>query len=96
MPHCSEGSNYGATGRNSSDQIGRAGFNRAMAIVAGGVPEKETALPSPIITKDNAIKFYDHQNVLRIETTINNPREFKVLRAIDQNGTSLPAGMYCR
>src|SRR5690349_20888860 len=33
--------------------------------------------------KANAIKFYDHQNVLRIETTINNPREFKVLRAID-------------
>ena len=27
-----DGSNYGATGRNSSDQIGRAGFNRAMAI----------------------------------------------------------------
>ncbi len=36
--------------------------------------------------KANAIKFYDHQNVLRIETTINNPREFKVLRVIDQNG----------
>jgi hypothetical protein len=34
----------------------------------------------------NAIKFYDHQNVLRIETTINNPREFKVLCVIDQNG----------
>jgi ribose transport system substrate-binding protein len=57
-----EGSNYGATGRNSSDQIGRAGFNRAMAILAGGVPEKETALPSPIITKDNAIKFYDESS----------------------------------
>ena len=57
-----EGSNYGATGRNSSDQIGRAGFNRAMAIVAGGSPEKETALPSPIITKDNAVKFYDENS----------------------------------
>ena len=54
-----EGSNYEATGRNSSDQIGRAGFHRAMAILAGGVPEKETALPSPIITRDNAVKFYD-------------------------------------
>ncbi|MBF0182593.1 MAG: hypothetical protein HQM03_21465, partial [Magnetococcales bacterium] len=30
--------------------------------------------------KANAVKFYDHANVLRIETTINNPREFKVLR----------------
>jgi ribose transport system substrate-binding protein len=54
-----EGSNYAVTGRNSSDQIGRAGFNRAMQIVAGGVPEKETALPSPIITRENAVKFYD-------------------------------------
>src|SRR5690348_8222740 len=40
--------------------------------------------------KANAIKFYDHQNVLRIETTINNPREFKVLRAIEQNGGQHP------
>ena len=30
--------------------------------------------------KANGVKFYDHANVLRIETTINNPREFKVLR----------------
>jgi ABC-type sugar transport system substrate-binding protein len=57
-----EGSNYGATGRNSSDQIGRAGFNRAMAIAAGGSPEKETALPSPIITEENAVKFYDENS----------------------------------
>lgn len=31
--------------------------------------------------KANAVKFYDHANVLRIETTINNPREFKILRS---------------
>ena len=31
--------------------------------------------------KANAVKFYDHANVLRVETTINNPREFKVLRS---------------
>jgi hypothetical protein len=30
-----------------------------MQIIAGGAPEKETALPSPIITKENAVKFYD-------------------------------------
>ncbi len=30
--------------------------------------------------KGNAIKLYDHQNVLRIETTINNPQEFRILR----------------
>src|SRR3954453_19406480 len=38
--------------------------------------------------KANAIKLYDHQNVLRID--INNPREFKVLRVIDQNGEKHP------
>src|SRR3954471_24014794 len=40
--------------------------------------------------KANSIKLYDHQNVLRIETTINSPREFKVLRVIDQNGDKQP------
>ena len=57
-----DGSNYGATGLNSSDQIGRAGFNRAMAILAGGVPEKDTALPSPIITVDNVVKYYNEES----------------------------------
>jgi hypothetical protein len=31
--------------------------------------------------KANTVKFYDYANVFRIETTINNPREFKLLRA---------------
>ncbi len=57
------GSNYGATGLNNSDQIGRAGFNRLMAILAGAVPEKETALPSPIITSENVVKFYDENSL---------------------------------
>lgn len=33
--------------------------------------------------KQNSIKWYDPANILRIETTINNPREFKVLRVTD-------------
>jgi hypothetical protein len=32
--------------------------------------------------KRNALKMYDKASVLRIETTINNPREFKVLRVV--------------
>ena len=32
--------------------------------------------------KRNSIKFYDKWSVLRVETTINNPREFKVLRVL--------------
>jgi hypothetical protein len=39
--------------------------------------------------KANAVKFYDHANVFRVETTINNPREFKVLRS-PEGGTDQP------
>lgn len=59
----SEGTNYGATGHNNSDQIGRAGFHRLMAILAGAEAPQKTVLPSPIITKDNAIKFYNPESV---------------------------------
>jgi ribose transport system substrate-binding protein len=58
-----EGTNYAATGLNNSDQIGRAGFHRLMAILAGADAPKETVLPSPIITKDNAVKFYNPDSV---------------------------------
>jgi ribose transport system substrate-binding protein len=51
--------NYGATGLNNSDQIGRAAFNRLMSILGGGVPEKDTYLPSPLITKDNVMRYYN-------------------------------------
>jgi ribose transport system substrate-binding protein len=51
--------NYAATGLNNSDQIGRAAFHRMMGIIAGGTPEKNTYLPSPIITIDNVIKYYN-------------------------------------
>ncbi len=54
------GTNYGATGLNSSDQIGRAGFHRLMAILAGAVPaERDTYLPSPLITIENVARFYN-------------------------------------
>jgi ABC-type sugar transport system substrate-binding protein len=51
--------NYACTGLNNSDQIGRAGFNRLMAILAGANPPKDTYLPSPLITLDNVLKYYD-------------------------------------
>jgi ribose transport system substrate-binding protein len=53
------GTNYAATGLNNSDTIGRAAFHRLMDILAGGTPEKNTYLPSPIITMDNVIKYYN-------------------------------------
>jgi ribose transport system substrate-binding protein len=58
-----EGTNYGATGLNNSDMIGRASFNRLMAILAGAEAPQQTVLPSPIITKENAIKYYDPNSV---------------------------------
>ena len=53
------GTNYACTGLNNSDQIGRTGFNRLMIILAGATPPLDTYLPSPLITIDNVIKFYD-------------------------------------
>jgi ABC-type sugar transport system substrate-binding protein len=58
-----DGSNYAATGQNNSDQIGRAAFNRMIAILAGAQAPVKTVLPSPIITKDNAIQFYNPNSV---------------------------------
>jgi ribose transport system substrate-binding protein len=54
------GTNYAATGLNSSDQIGREGFHRLMAILGGATPvERDTYLPSPLITIDNVMRFYN-------------------------------------
>ena len=55
--------NYACTGLNNSDQIGRAGFYRMMSILAGGTPEKDTYLPSPLITIDNVVKYYDPESL---------------------------------
>jgi ribose transport system substrate-binding protein len=57
------GSNHAATGLNNSDMIGRAGFHRLMAILAGAEAPRETVLPSPIITRDNAVRFYNPEGV---------------------------------
>jgi ribose transport system substrate-binding protein len=54
-----DGTNYACTGKNDSDEIGRAGFHRLMAILAGATPEKDTVLPSPLITIDNACQYYN-------------------------------------
>jgi ribose transport system substrate-binding protein len=52
--------NYAATGLNNSDTIGRAAFHRLMGILAGATPtEKNTFLPSPLINKDNVLRFYN-------------------------------------
>jgi len=54
-----DGTNFAVTGKNDSDEIGRAGFHRLMAILAGAIPEHDTVLPSPCITIDNAARYYN-------------------------------------
>jgi ribose transport system substrate-binding protein len=54
-----DGSNYAVTGKNDADEIGRLGFQRMMDIFAGKQIEKDSVVPSPEITKDNAKQFYD-------------------------------------
>lgn len=54
-----DGTNFAVTGKNDGDEIGRAGFHRLMAILAGAIPEKDTVLPSPVITIDTAARYYN-------------------------------------
>jgi ribose transport system substrate-binding protein len=54
-----DGTNYGVTGLNNSDKIGRMGFHRLVDVLDGKQVEKDTVVPSPQITKDNAEQFYD-------------------------------------
>jgi hypothetical protein len=42
--------------------------------------------------KGNSIKMYDKWSVLRIETTINNPREFKILKTVESKWRWVPMG----
>jgi len=46
-----DGTNYGATGLNNSDKIGRMGLHRLLDILDGKSVEKDTVVPSPEITK---------------------------------------------
>ena len=53
-----DNTNYGATGLNNSDTIGRAALHMMISILAGATPAvRDTFLASPLITIDNVIKF---------------------------------------
>jgi ribose transport system substrate-binding protein len=58
-----DGTNYECTGMNNSDIIGRAGFNRLMAILAGCTAPKKTAIDSPRITHANAERYYNPDSI---------------------------------
>ena len=58
-----DGTNYVVTGLNNADQIGRMGFRRLKDIMDGKEVEKDTVVPSPQITKENAKKYYDPKSI---------------------------------
>lgn len=58
-----EGSNFGATALNDSDQIGRVGFAHLMQLLNGEKLDNITPLPSPLILKEDAEKYYDPNKV---------------------------------
>ncbi|MFE7570430.1 sugar ABC transporter substrate-binding protein [Streptomyces sp. NPDC057539] len=55
----SDGTNYLVTGLNDADQIGSLGLDRTIDILGGKKPEKDTVVPSPRVTKENANEYYD-------------------------------------
>ncbi|TCL62751.1 monosaccharide ABC transporter substrate-binding protein (CUT2 family) [Hydrogenispora ethanolica] len=58
-----DGTNFECTGMNNSDIIGRAGFNRLMAILAGCRAPKKTVVDSPRIIRSNAARYYNPDSV---------------------------------
>ncbi|WP_245703044.1 substrate-binding domain-containing protein [Streptomyces lushanensis] len=54
-----DGTNYLVTGLNDADVIGSLGLDRAVDILDGKKTEKDTVVPSPRVTKENARKYYD-------------------------------------
>lgn len=58
-----DGTNYVVTGLNDSEQIGTEGFDRLIAILNDEEVEKDTVLPSPRITQENAKEHYDPNSI---------------------------------
>jgi ribose transport system substrate-binding protein len=54
-----DGTNYAVTGLNDADVIGSQGLDRAVDILKGAQVEKDTVVPSPRVTKENAAQYYD-------------------------------------
>ena len=52
-----DGTNYMVTGLNDADIIGSLGLDRAVEILGGAKVEKDTVVPSPQVTKENAAKY---------------------------------------
>jgi ribose transport system substrate-binding protein len=54
-----ESGNYAVTGLNNAVEMGNAAYGRLAEILDGKSPEKDTVIPSPMITEDNVAEHYD-------------------------------------
>lgn len=52
-----DGTNYVVTGLNSPNVIGKLALDRTVEVLGGATVEKDTVVPSPQITKDNASQY---------------------------------------
>ncbi|GAA3186956.1 sugar ABC transporter substrate-binding protein [Dactylosporangium siamense] len=52
-----DGTNYVVTGLNSPNVIGKLALDRTVEVLGGAKVEKDTVVPSPQITKDNASQY---------------------------------------
>jgi ribose transport system substrate-binding protein len=58
-----EGGNYAVTGLNNAVEMGNAAYERLSELLDGKKAEKDTVLPSPLITRENVESYYDPDSV---------------------------------
>jgi hypothetical protein len=67
--------------------LGRGGNGRFHGPASGNLKHRQEGVRVKHWVDENSIKMYDKQgSVLRVETTINNPRRFKVRRVVTRKG----------
>jgi hypothetical protein len=72
--------------------LGRGGNGRFEGPASGNLKHRSEGVRVKHWVDENSIKMYDKQgSVLRVETTINNPRRFKVRREVTRNGARTTA-----
>jgi hypothetical protein len=72
--------------------LGRGGNGRFQGPASGNLKYRPEGVRVKYWVDENSIKMYDKQDcVLRVETTINNPRRFKVRRVVTRNGRRISA-----
>jgi hypothetical protein len=77
--------------------LGRRTNSRFNGEVSSNIKTRDEGVRIKHWVEENSIKMYDKQGtVLRIETTINNPRRFKVRRSVTRQGEELMAWVAMR